>query len=310
MAINSMTGFAREAGAIGPFQWAWEIKSVNGRGLDVRLRVPPGFEGFGEDARAQVQKALGRGAVQLNLALTRSAGSPRIRINESALALLAEALGRLRLLDGMRPPSVDGLLAVRGVVEVEDEPEDETARAALGRELGAAVSRLIAALEETRRAEGRALAAIVEGHLAAMERLVAAAEAAPARQADAVRARLETQVAALLEASGALDPNRLHQEAVLIAARADIREELDRLCAHVAGARDLLARRRAGRPPARLPRPGARPGSEHAVRQGERRVGVADRPRPEGRCRAVPRTGPERGIAVADAPSWPGAGCC
>jgi len=245
MAINSMTGFAREAGATGPFQWAWEIKTVNGRGLDVRLRVPPGFDAVGEDARGQVQKALSRGMCQLNLTLARTAGAPKVRINETALASLADALGRLKLPDGMRPPSVDGLLAVRGVVDVEDEAEDETVRDELGRGLGAAVGRLIEALQEARRAEGRALAGAVKGHLDAMERLVEAAEACPARQPKAIRARLEAQIAELLDAAGTLDPTRLHQEAVLLAARADIREEIDRLRAHIAAARDLL---RAGGP--------------------------------------------------------------
>ena len=245
MAINSMTGFAREAGATGPFQWAWEIKTVNGRGLDVRLRVPPGFDAVGEDARGQVQKALSRGMCQLNLALTRAAGSTKVRVNESALASLADMLGRLKLPDGMRPPSVDALLAVRGVVEVEDEAEDDSARDELGRDLRAAVVRLIDAVQDARGAEGRALAEIIQGHLAAIERLVEAAETSPARQPEAIRARLESQVAALLDAAGTLDPARLHQEAVLLAARADIREEIDRLRAHIAAARDLL---RAGGP--------------------------------------------------------------
>lgn len=245
MAINSMTGFAREAGATGPFQWAWEIKTVNGRGLDVRLRVPPGFDAIGEDARGQIQKALSRGMCQLNLALTRAAGSTKVRVNESALASLADVLGRLKLPDGMRPPSVDGLLTVRGVVEVEDEAEDDAARDELGRDLRAAIARLIDAVQDARRSEGRALAEIIHGHLATMERLVEAAESSPARQPEAIRARLESQVAALLDTAGTLDPARLHQEAVLLAARADIREEIDRLRAHIAAARDLL---RAGGP--------------------------------------------------------------
>lgn len=240
MAINSMTGFAREAGATGPFQWAWEIKTVNGRGLDIRLRVPPGFDAVGEDARGQLQKALSRGMCQLNLALAKTAGAPKVRINQDALESLVGALGRLKLPDGMRTPSVDGLLAVRGVVEVEDETEDEAAREELARDLRAAVARLIGSLQEARRVEGRALAKVVVGHLSEMERLVEAAESSPARRPEAIRARLQTQVAALLDAADALDPARLHQEAALLAARADIREEVDRLRAHIAAARDLL----------------------------------------------------------------------
>jgi uncharacterized protein (TIGR00255 family) len=240
MTINSMTGFAREAGATGPYQWAWEIKTVNGRGLDVRLRTPPGYDAVGEEARQQILKSLSRGMCQLNLTVARAAATPRARVNEDVLAALADAVGRLKLPDGVRPASVDGLLAVRGVVDLEDEADDEQSADALAKDLRAAVGRMIASLQEARRGEGRALAGVVEGQLAAIERLVAAADACPARQPDAVRARLQSQIAALLDAAPALDPARLHQEAVLIAARADIREELDRLSAHVSSAREVL----------------------------------------------------------------------
>jgi uncharacterized protein (TIGR00255 family) len=238
--IASMTGFAREAGVTGPFHWVWELKSVNGRGLDVRVRVPPGFDAVGEEARQVVQKALGRGQCQLNLGLTRSASAARVRLNEAVLAGLIEALGRVRLPETVRPPSVDGLLSVRGVVEIEDEAADEAANAELARDLRAGIERATQALKANRNAEGRALAGVIEGQLAAIEGFIAAAEAAPGRRPEAIRARLEAQIAALLDASPALDPARLHQEAVLLATRADIREELDRLTAHVAAARALL----------------------------------------------------------------------
>ncbi|MFL4973303.1 MAG: YicC/YloC family endoribonuclease [Microvirga sp.] len=239
MAIASMTGFAREAGVSGPSQWAWELKSVNGRGLDVRLRYPPGFDAVGEDARGQVQKAFTRGQCQLNLTITRGATPPRVRLNEEVLSALLDAVGRLKLPPGVEPASVDGLLAVRGVVEIEDEA-DAAASAELADALKAGVARAVAALAEARRAEGRALSGILAGQLEAMERLVAAIETAPARRAEAVRAKLEAQIAALLSAAPGLDPDRLHQEAVILATKADVREELDRLTAHIAAARALL----------------------------------------------------------------------
>jgi uncharacterized protein (TIGR00255 family) len=239
MAIASMTGFAREAGATGPYQWAWELKSVNGRGLDVRLRLPPGYDAAGDEARAQIQKAFARGQCQVNLTVTRGVTPPKVRVNEEVLASLVEALGRVRLPDTVQPASVDGLLAVRGVVEIEEEA-DEALSAELAKDLRAGSERLVTALRAARLAEGRALAGIVEGRLAAMERLAAAAEESPARQPEAVRAKLEAQVAALVGASPALDPDRLHQEAVLLATKADVREELDRLKAHIEAARELL----------------------------------------------------------------------
>ncbi|AWB23944.1 YicC family protein [Methylobacterium currus] len=237
MSIASMTGFAREVGTTGPAHWAWELKSVNGRGLEVRVRVPSGLDAVGEEARALVQKRLGRGTCHLTLTLSRADAAPRVRINETLLASLAEAVTRVPMPLGITLPSVDGLLNLRGVVEVEEAAADDEA---LRRDLVAAALRLVESLAEGRRAEGRALAGIVGGQLAAMADLVEAAEACPARRPEAVKARLAAQVAALMEA-GSFDPARLHQEAVLLAARADVREEIDRLRAHLAAARDLLA---------------------------------------------------------------------
>lgn len=235
-----MTGFAREAGATGLYQWAWELKSVNGRGLDIRVRVPNGFEAIGEEARQTVQKALARGQCQLGLAITRAPTPPRARVNEQVLTALLEALGRVRLPPDLRPASLDGLLSVRGVVEVEEESSEGMTDADLLDTLRASIRRLVAALQGSRATEGEALSAIIDGHLGTMERLIEAAEACPERWPDAIRARLATQIALLLEAANPLDPARLHQEAVLLAAKADIREELDRLRAHIVAAKQLL----------------------------------------------------------------------
>src|ERR671916_3105311 len=135
MTIKSMTGFAREAGATGPYQWAWEIKTVNRRGLDVRVRNPPGYDAVGEEARQQILKALSRGMCQVNLTVTRAATTPRARVNEEVLAALTDALARLKLPEGVRPASLDGLLAVRGVVELEDEADDPALAATLAGDL-------------------------------------------------------------------------------------------------------------------------------------------------------------------------------
>lgn len=238
MAIASMTGFAREAGVTGAYAWAWEMRSVNGRGLEVRLRAPAGFEAVGEAARQAVQKRFSRGQCQVGLTLARSSGPPRVRVNEELLQALASALARTRLPEGVRPASVDGLLAVRGVVEAEDETDEDAE--ALNADLVAAAGRAVEALAAARETEGGVLAGLVTSHLAAIENLVAQAEASPGRRPEAIRARLAAQVALLAEAGGALDPARLHQEAALLATRADIQEEIDRLRAHVAAARDLL----------------------------------------------------------------------
>ena len=240
MAINSMTGFAREAGTTGPLSWAWELKTVNGRGLEVRPRVPPGFDNMGEEARKQIAAAFSRGQCQLSLTVSRAAASPRVSVNREALQTLITSLSSLNLPDEVRPASLDGLLAVRGVVEIEDEAGDPAAEELLRRDLTAAITRLVEALKVARGGEGLALEQVIAGQLAEISRLVDAAEACPARQPEAIRAKLAEQVAALVGAFTTLDPERLHQEAALLATRADIREEIDRLKAHVAAARELL----------------------------------------------------------------------
>jgi uncharacterized protein (TIGR00255 family) len=241
MAIASMTGFAREAGIVGPFQWAWEIKTVNGRGLEVRVRTPPGFDGIGEEARGQVLKALTRGQGQLTLALTRAATAPKVRINREVLQALLDALATVEVPGNVEPASIDGLLAVRGVVEVDEEVADPSHDAALAEALRGGVAALIESLKAARLSEGRALAGVLVAQIGTIERLVDEADASPARRPEAVRARLQALIGELLEGRAGLDPDRLHQEAVLIAARADIREELDRLRAHGEAARDLIA---------------------------------------------------------------------
>ena len=239
MAIESMTGFAREAGTVATHAFAWEVRSVNGRGLDVRVRVPPGFELFFEAARKQMSAAFSRGTLHVNLAITSAAAPARPRINQEALAALVEAAAGVSLPAGMAPASLDGLLAIRGVVEIAEEAED--AVAALEKPVLAALERLGASLKQARLGEGQALEAVIAGHLATIARLTGEAESHPARSVEAVKARLAGQVAALLESGNALDSQRLHQEAALLAVRADIREEIDRLHAHVAGLRELLA---------------------------------------------------------------------
>jgi len=239
MTIESMTGFAREAGTVSSHAFAWEVRSVNGRGLDVRVRVPPGFEVFSEAARKQFSGAFSRGTLHVNLAISSHAAPARPRINQEALAVLLEAAGRVKLPAGIGPASLDGLLAIRGVVEIAEEADD--ALATLEKPVLAALERLVTGLRQARLGEGRALEAVLSGHLATIARLTAEAESHPARSVEAIRARLSTQVAALLETAAALEPQRLHQEAALLAVRADIREEIDRLHAHVAALRELLA---------------------------------------------------------------------
>ncbi|SEK41482.1 TIGR00255 family protein [Bosea lupini] len=239
MAIESMTGFARAAGTTGAHAFAWEVRSVNGRGLDVRVRVPTGFDSFSEAARKQFSTAFTRGTLHVSLAITSEASAPRPRINQEALAVLIEAASQVKLPASIAPATLDGLLAIRGVVEVSEESGDALSQ--LEKPVLAALAETIAALKQARLAEGRALEAIISGHLDSIASLTLAAEAHPGRSVEAIRGRLAGQIASLLDASNALEPQRLHQEAALLAVKADIREEIDRLHAHVAALRELLA---------------------------------------------------------------------
>ncbi|MGF9762871.1 YicC/YloC family endoribonuclease [Microvirga sp. 0TCS3.31] len=240
MSVASMTGFAREAGVTGAYQWAWELKTVNGRGLEVRVRTPSGLDAMGEEARGQILKALTRGQGQLNLSLSKASSAPKLRVNQDVLQSLLSALAGLSLPENVKPASLDGLLAVRGVVELDDDADDPGQNEVLAAALRAGVGALIDALKAARLKEGQALSAVLGQQLDLISRLVDEAEASPARQPEAIRARLEAQIGELFEGKHGLDAARLHQEAVLIAARADIREELDRLRAHVEAARGLL----------------------------------------------------------------------
>ncbi|MEP0321948.1 YicC/YloC family endoribonuclease [Bauldia litoralis] len=240
MALNSMTGFARADGG-DAMRWTWELRSVNGKGLDVRIRLPSGFERIERDARDRCTTKLGRGNVQVSLSTTAVAGAQTLTINEDVLARVIDAMARIGQKIEAQPPTLDGILALRGVVEVEDIAADETARDALDAEILAGLDAALVDLAAMRGREGAAIGALLSARLDELASLTAAAEASPARQPETIRARLAEQVAALLDAAPALDPDRLHQEAVLLATKADIREELDRLHAHIAATRDLLA---------------------------------------------------------------------
>jgi uncharacterized protein (TIGR00255 family) len=233
MALSSMTGFARGHGESGEYAWAWEIKSVNAKGLDLRLRLPPGWDAVEAPVRSKAGEALARGTVYATLTVERHGRAPVVRLNEDVLSAV---LGTVKTLAGRidaERPRIDGILAIKGVVEVveaeEGEDERRAAEAAVISGFGAALTGLI----ENRRREGDALGRILSGRLAEIAGLVGRAETAAARRPEAVKQRIADQVAALLESSDRFDPDRLHQEAVLIAARADVREELDRLAAHV-----------------------------------------------------------------------------
>lgn len=237
-----MTGFTRAAGQHDAFAWTWEIRSVNGRGLDVRLRLPAGFESLEPGVRDAVGKVLKRGSISISLLLNRAGAEGMYRINRDLLDRLIGLAVELRDDDRLSgdAPDLGELLSVRGVVEPAEEivdPEDaREEHKAMARSLGEALEALVG----VRQTEGARLASILRDRLDELDTLCNEADAAAAARTETVRERLQAGVAELLAMSPALPEERLAQECALLAVKADVREELDRLKAHVDGARALL----------------------------------------------------------------------
>jgi uncharacterized protein (TIGR00255 family) len=240
MALSSMTGFARGHGVCGSYAWAWEIKSVNSKGLDLRLRLPPGWEAIETVLRARAVETLTRGSIQAGLSIERTGAAVAVRVNTAVLeAVLAAARQLARRIEAS-PPTLDGLLGLKGVLEVSDPEENEGERRGAEAAVATGFAEVIAALAAMRRHEGENLARVLAARLNEIAALTERAERAPSRRPEAIRARLAEQVATLLAQSELFDHDRLHQEAILIATKADVREELDRLAAHVAQAQSLI----------------------------------------------------------------------
>jgi uncharacterized protein (TIGR00255 family) len=241
MALSSMTGFARGHGVAGSYVWSWEVKSVNAKGLDLRFRLGQGWDAIEMPARTLGSEKLSRGTVYVNLTVERKGVAPAVRVNEPVLAAVLSTLKSLSAKVEAAPPALDGILSLKGVIEITEEDEREEDHRAAEAAIIASFEKALAELVAMRRAEGATLGRLLSTRLDEIAALTARAEKAPGRKPEAIKARLAEQVATLLSASERFDSDRLYQEAVLLAAKADIREELDRLASHVAQAKKLLA---------------------------------------------------------------------
>lgn len=238
--LASMTGYARANGAVPGTAFACEVKSVNGRGLDIRLRLAPGFDALESDIRQRIGKTVSRGSLTFNLSVERDGAGGDLLLNRQALATVLSAIDDLRsAVPTASPPSLDGILGLKGVLEQRDRPISAEAGEALTSAILDAAERALADLVRARRQEGAQIAAVLLDRLDEIEALVQRAEAHPARSRDTILAKLRQQVADLA-ADVTLTEDRLAQEALLLATKADIREELDRLTAHIASARQLI----------------------------------------------------------------------
>ncbi|MBE2277566.1 MAG: YicC family protein [Rhodobacteraceae bacterium] len=240
----SMTGFAAGRGTGAGYGWVWDIRSVNGKGLELRLRVPDWIDGLEAALRAELQKALGRGNISLSLKVLRETGAETgPRINPAMLGAVLAALAEVEATamaagTTLAQATAADVLAMRGVLDMTAAEEDTTPlRAAILADLPA----LLAEFAAMRRAEGAALARILTAQIDEIARLVAAAAAAAEARRPRAAAALHEALARVAANSEVHDEGRVAQELAMLAVRADVTEELDRLTAHVAAARDLLA---------------------------------------------------------------------
>ncbi len=241
MPLSSMTGFARADGGDAAFGWTWEARSVNGKGLDVRCRLPAGWDALEAEARQAAQDRFQRGSLSLTLTVTGGADNQKVRVNEALLdSLVAECETWHARHPWLAAPGLEGLLGIRGVVEVVPAPPGEETARARREGILATLAEALDALADARAQEGARLEGIVRDHVDRIGALVGQARREAQGETERRRARLHEQVSELLSGETPLPEERVAQEAALLAARSDVREELDRLDAHVAATRGLL----------------------------------------------------------------------
>jgi len=241
MSLASMTGFARAQGSSGSYSWAWELKSVNAKGLDFRLRLPQGWDSIELPVRAALSRSIARGTITGTLTVDRIGAVSTVKVNEDVLASLIETIGKIAKRMHINPPSLDGILGLKGVIEVVESEENDEDRRRAESAIISGYEKALADLVQMRRNEGTILVKILSERIDQIAKLTAVAAASPARTPEAIQTRLAEQVKALSATGEKFDLDRLHQEAILLATKADICEELDRLVAHVDATRKLLA---------------------------------------------------------------------
>lgn len=241
MTLQSMTGFARVEGQSDDARWTWEVRSVNGKSLDFRLRTPPGLDTLQPKIRKQISEHFSRGNLQINLVVERQSMQPVPVVNQPALDAVLEAVNSVQSKLECRPPAPEQILAIKGVLEPGGAEESEEQKTALENALMADFDTLMHELAASRISEGTAITAFLDDQLGQIERLTNAIADDPSRTLEQIKIRLNDQVSRLLDNTSGLDLDRVHQEAAILAAKADLREELDRLSAHIQAARDLLS---------------------------------------------------------------------
>jgi len=241
MPLSSMTGFARSHGTHGHWRWHWEVRSVNARGLDLRVRLPEGFESLEQPTRTLAGERFTRGGVTASLTVDSDAGRGAVKVNHDALNQILAALRTLEGTVKADPPRLDGILGLRGVIEVQQSELSEAELAARDAAVLSSLAQAVDGLAQARREEGARLHGFLSGQVSKLADLTAQATALVANQPEQLQAKLKASLAMLEPGQTGVSPERIAQEVALLLVRADIREELDRLKAHLSQATDLLA---------------------------------------------------------------------
>ena len=240
MPLSSMTGFARSHGTHGHWRWHWEVRSVNARGLDLRVRLPEGFESLEQPTRTLAGERFTRGGVTASLTVDSDAGRGAVRVNHDALNQILAALRTLEGTVKADPPRLDGILGLRGVIEVQQSELNEAEIAARDAAVLSSLAQAVDGLAQARREEGARLHGFLTDQVTKLADLATQASALVANQPEQLQAKLKASLAMLEPGQTGVSPERIAQEVALLLVRADIREELDRLKAHLSQATDLL----------------------------------------------------------------------
>ncbi len=240
MTLSSMTGFGRAQGQIENYSWVWEIRSVNGKAMDVRMRIPSGLDAFDQHIKTTLSKVFSRGSINVSLQLQKDSSEVDVKVNEGALDKLINIAKQASQKHDLPMPSIDALLAIRDVVEISTMEEDAQKIINRDQQLKLSLEDAIAALKKSREEEGAATYIMLKNILDEIERLLKEGEKIAAKQPELLKNKFLAKVNALISDIKGFDQDRVTQEVVILATKADVKEETDRLVAHIASAKKLL----------------------------------------------------------------------
>ncbi len=241
MTLSSMTGFGRAEGHFENYSWVWEIRSVNGKALDIRMRIPPGLDAIDQYVKSVLKKSISRGNINVSLQLQKDTTESAVNINQSALDKLVEVAKKAAKKHDLPMPAIDRILSIRDVVQITDMEEEEQTLEARNKALEQSFEEAVAALTQSRDVEGAATFKMLSNIIDDIERLLENGEEIAAAQPELIKKKFEDKVKELIGSNSGLDEERLSQEIVILATKADVKEETERLRAHIAAARLLIS---------------------------------------------------------------------